>query len=60
MFETFTVEGFPIRVEISPDGRMAVVSSAEAGEVTIIDVSTKRTLARVGVEGVSRGGGDII
>ena len=49
VIETITVEGFPIRVEISPDGRVAVISRAEAGEVTIIDVSTKRPLASVEV-----------
>lgn len=45
--ETLSVEGFPIRVDVGPAGRYAIVSSARAGVVTIFDAETHDPLTRL-------------
>jgi YVTN family beta-propeller protein len=38
---------FPIRVEITPDGRRALVSNANSGDVAVFDVAGRKELARI-------------
>ena len=39
--------GFPIRVKLTPDGALALVSAAKAGEVAVFDARTKELRRRV-------------
>ena len=39
-------KGFPIRIVFTPDGKRALVSCAKTGEVVLIDVASRREIAR--------------
>lgn len=46
ILDTIEIQGFPIRIEFSPDGAFAIVSAAEAGEVVRIDAESRKPVAR--------------
>lgn len=43
---TVPCPGFPIRIQITPDGGRALVSAARGGEVVLVDVAARRELLR--------------
>lgn len=47
---TLESPGFPIRAEVTPDGRHLLVTNAEAGELSVIDVAERKTLRRVDLD----------
>lgn len=47
---TVPCPGFPIRIAITPDGRHALVSAAESGEVVLFDVNARREIARTALD----------
>lgn len=44
---TLTSRGFPIRVTMTPDGRHALVTNAQAATLAVFDVATRRQVATV-------------
>ncbi|WP_103020550.1 YncE family protein [Salinibacter altiplanensis] len=47
--DTLSVDGFPIRVDVSPDGRHALVSAPRAGEVALYNAQSRRLMTRLEV-----------
>jgi YVTN family beta-propeller protein len=47
---------FPIRVQITADGKVAVVSCAKSGEVRFFDVGKRTELAKLGMQGSAASG----
>ena len=47
--DTLSVDGFPIRVDVSPDGRHALVSAPRAGELALYNTGERRLVMRLDV-----------
>ena len=47
--DSLSVPGFPIRVDVSPDGRHALVSAPRAGEVAVYNADQRRLMTRLDV-----------
>ena len=47
---TMPSKGFPIRIAFTPDGKRALVSAAQTGEVVLIDASARRELRRAALD----------
>lgn len=47
--DTLSVDGFPIRVDISPDGRHALISAPRAGELAVYNAGERRRMTRLDV-----------
>ncbi len=45
--ETLTCGEFPLRVQFTPDGKRALVSCAQSGEVAVFDVESKKQIKRI-------------
>jgi len=48
---TLPAPSFPIRVQITPDGRRALVSCAKTGDVAVFDVATRKETGRIRLDG---------
>ncbi len=56
IIETLNSSSFPIRAEVSNDGKFVAVSNAESSEVTIFDVASRKQIQKIStVEGNQQG-----
>jgi len=54
--ETLDSSSFPIRAEVSNDGKLVAVSNAESSDVTIFDVANRKQIQKIStVEGTQKG-----
>lgn len=47
LLATIKIASFPIRVKITPDGKRALVSCAQSGDVAVLDVAHRKEIRRV-------------
>jgi DNA-binding beta-propeller fold protein YncE len=45
--EVVETSGFPIRVKFTPDYNLALVTNAQSGELTVLDVTTKKLVKKI-------------
>jgi YVTN family beta-propeller protein len=45
--DSFRVEGFPLRIYMTPNGDTALLACAQANEVALVDVATRAVIARL-------------
>lgn len=53
--DTLNVGGDPFRVRLTPDGTRAVITNPRDGEVLLLDVSSRRVVKRLALDGVPAG-----